>query len=184
MSLSSLTWPEYYVRFGAVHTQTFSMRAPHDNPFNVADWTQLILPGGLYLDSDLLEALKLADKLTGNATCIVLDRQRSFPEQPPLSISLDATDWDAVRTTTVLGHVEVDVFPPLGGWGFVASPEGFGLLAGGDLFVERFLTAIPRGKAGLRERISEAIDLGEIGFGVEGKHYAEDLLRSIGWDRQ
>lgn len=174
-------WAEYEARFKAVRDRTFSGRPLLQNPFANESWTWIVLPGDLYLDADLLEALAHASPAIDNNECIVVARHGSFPDEPAMRLALIDEDWAYIRTETIFGHVEVEVFSPSGDWGFVASVEGFGLLAGSDEFMARFLAGVRGGLAAIRARVDADIASGAFGYGDAGRRYAEQLVHAVGW---
>lgn len=179
MSVTVLTWAEYQARHGAVHDRTFGPGSLAENPFAPAGWARALLPGGLYLDADLLLALRQASASAGDSECVMVDRAGCFPDQPPMVLGFEEKDWDTVRSGTSLGHVEVEVFSASGVWALIASPEGFALLGAGSSFMHVFFGAVPGGSDEVAARVSEAIAAGEIGYGLEGRRYARNLLGAV-----
>lgn len=129
LTVNSLTWAEYQARYKDVHDRTLSDRPLEEDPFRDSSWARMILPGGLYLDVDIRAAFRAAGHGCRERECLVMARHRG-PADPPVVMGYDDDDWEYVRTETVIGHVDVEVFSPAGHWALIAPPEGFALLGG------------------------------------------------------
>jgi hypothetical protein len=173
--------PERYAReLAPVQSAVFSGRDPEEGAFTDDAWPVVLLLGGLDLDEDVLFALAGAAAGQGDHELVAGYRESRF-DDPPVQLPWTPAALEELRTGTVFGHVDVDVFGPSGTWGLVASTENYSVLGAAPAVMEDFLRRVDGGAARLRAEFAQAAADGWIGFGEPGRRYAKALMDRVGW---
>lgn len=181
MAVTPLSPAEYDARLRPVRERVLRACELPCRPFADDTWRVTVIPGGLYMDADLREALGRAAASVGDTGCVMVEQNPNGFHTPPLWTGWDEESWQHIRSGTVLGHVDVDAFADSGAWAMAIGVEDFVILGGTYSFMEAFGAALPGGWEELRARFEESVAEGEISFGEIGLRVTATLARMAGW---
>lgn len=164
-----------------LHRRIFTGTPVEDGAFADPAWKVVLLPGELLLDRQDFDSLAASAAEVGDAQFIVMDGEGDFRDEPPVVLSWDFESFARFCPSSVFCQAVAHSFGQSGQWGRVSSYDGFNALGGSPGFMDGFVER-SGGVPVLYERFLEAVRNGEIGWGEQGREYARQLVRRVGWE--
>ena len=181
MSVKNIDRHEFEKCWGELCARVFSKRMPPDNPFAESQWPTTLLPWCFgYMDRSDFDALKSMAGAIGDDEFLLVDAEDQFPDEPSKLLTWDWHSFDRIGRSTVFAHVQTHALGRSGRWGLLISHDTYTILGAEPELMSAFFKQVG-GEDTVKERFTKSVKDGDVGFGEEGKLFAAELMKMVGW---